>query len=96
LKLDFKRKIAALDSRPLVLTRKEYELFSLLVENTDSALDGSGGAFRHSVAPLRPPDHRYCVRKIKRITVSTLLLCVFAELLGSAHVLISRRSYRPG
>jgi transcriptional regulator len=33
LNLDFKRKYATLDSQPLVLTRKEYQLFSLLVEN---------------------------------------------------------------
>jgi DNA-binding winged helix-turn-helix (wHTH) protein len=33
LKLDFKRKFATLDSQPLMLTRKEYQLFSLLVEN---------------------------------------------------------------
>ncbi len=31
LTLDFKRKFATLDSKHLVLTRKEYELFSLLV-----------------------------------------------------------------
>jgi DNA-binding response OmpR family regulator len=31
LTLDFKRKFATLDSQHLVLTRKEYELFSLLV-----------------------------------------------------------------
>ena len=33
LELDFVRKLAALDSHRLVLTRKEYDLLALLVEN---------------------------------------------------------------
>ena len=33
LNLDSRRRFAVLDSRPLVLTRKEYELLSVLVEN---------------------------------------------------------------
>jgi len=33
LELDFSRGLAALDAHRLVLTRKEYELLSLLVEN---------------------------------------------------------------
>lgn len=33
LELDFSRKMAILDAHRLVLTRKEYELLSLLVEN---------------------------------------------------------------
>jgi two-component system, OmpR family, alkaline phosphatase synthesis response regulator PhoP len=33
LEVDFPRAVAALDSRRMVLTRKEYELLSLLVQN---------------------------------------------------------------
>ena len=33
LEVDFARSIAAIDSRRMVLTRKEYELLSLLVQN---------------------------------------------------------------
>jgi DNA-binding winged helix-turn-helix (wHTH) protein len=38
LKLDFKRKFATLDSQPLVLTRKEHQLFSMLVENAGTTV----------------------------------------------------------
>jgi two-component system alkaline phosphatase synthesis response regulator PhoP len=33
LDLDFERKIAALDTKPLGLTRKEYDLLALLIQN---------------------------------------------------------------
>jgi DNA-binding response OmpR family regulator len=38
LRLDFKRKFATLESQPLVLMSEEYQLFSLLVENTGTTV----------------------------------------------------------
>jgi hypothetical protein len=52
LEVDFKRKSVTLDSRRLVLTRKEYELFSLLVDNAGEIIP-RGGYLLHSGSPYR-------------------------------------------
>jgi DNA-binding response OmpR family regulator len=69
LKVDFKRKFVALDSRTLAFTRKEYELFSLLVENAGEVIPRQEllmrvWGYRNDIRTHTLEVHIYRLRKV--------------------------------
>ena len=63
LSLDFRQQVAMLDSHALNLTRKEYDLLSLLVQHAAEIVPREAGSppARTSALPAVPPATRRCI-----------------------------------